>query len=212
MTEDNLTQLLTTYIQMTGELRALVKDGFIQLNEKLDANLNELRQIQGQVEELKNRVTVLERQDTPVPSLPVPVYPHSTAEDNPFAQQLITRTVLQPPGRNGTSLQFRWDLYEALGKEVLTKQLNLPWHEKYYVTFKKNSLHYADGLVDSLRQQHHLASNITWDAVPKALQRQAIKVLEDTIGDEYPLKACVDSWGARLLMRKAFFRCKDTEG
>ncbi|KAI8137159.1 hypothetical protein BJV82DRAFT_364527 [Fennellomyces sp. T-0311] len=120
----------------------------------------------------------------------------------------LTRDVMPPPHLQGSSLQFRWDHYEYLCREVL-KKLDIPYHERYYATFKRNALMYAQGLVLDMRVQHKLSQSCTWEHLSKQSKLEAEGMYEKLVGKEYPLVACVESWGATLMMRKAFWSLKD---
>ncbi|KAI8376575.1 uncharacterized protein BYT42DRAFT_615302 [Radiomyces spectabilis] len=51
----------------------------------------------------------------------------------------------------------------------------------------------------------------TWSDLPSQIQNEAVLLLEGGVGVDFPLKACVGNWGARLLMVHAFQKCKVKE-
>ena len=80
------------------------------------------------------------------------------------------------------------------------------------LNLKKNSTTYATILVDDIRATHQSDSTATWSDLPDKIRREAEVIFEDVVGDEFPLKACVERWGARLVMRKAFLKREKVAG
>ena len=221
MTQDNTSQLLTSFIQATTESTREIREGFESVrsylevmdenNTRFEADLTSqvnhtlltVERLSKQVELIINR---LDNQAT-VTRLE---YPQADIDDNPFSGEKIARNV-QPPKQEGKSLQFNWDYFEALGKNVLEKKKK-PWHAHYFTTFKRNVKRFSEQLAYDLKREHHLDPCSTFSDLDKSIQYLAEKKLEEIVGDQYPLNACCESWGAHLIMRKAFFKCKNKNG
>ncbi|KAI8136346.1 hypothetical protein BJV82DRAFT_676894 [Fennellomyces sp. T-0311] len=135
----------------------------------------------------------------------LPEYPCTDPDENPLAKRKIERTVGHPTDKDGSPRHFVWELYQTLGEEVLKSD----WKPVYLTTFKKNITPFADALALMIRKKYQMNPDTTWCDLGKLQQRQANLVLESHIKNEYPLNACAGSWGARLLMVRAFQRTKE---
>ncbi|KAI8146675.1 hypothetical protein BJV82DRAFT_268872 [Fennellomyces sp. T-0311] len=220
MSDDNSSRLLASFIQTTSDFRVLVNDGFKQLDRTLN-RLEEdvatrLSKIEGDIQSLNDKLSTVDKQFQErlttgnYDSTPLPEFPRMVLKDNPFADENIPRNVMPPPLPKGQSLQFRWEHFDYLCKEVL-EALKKPYQDRYFATFKRNGIMYAQGCVLNMKAHHHLDPAVTWDNLTKALKHEAKDLCEKVVGQEFPLVACVEGWGARLLMRKAFLNCKEDE-
>ncbi|KAG2214181.1 hypothetical protein INT45_009565 [Circinella minor] len=132
-------------------------------------------------------------------------YSQAFEDQNPFRNEKIPRNIMPPACKKGMTLQFRWEHFEYLCKTVL-QRLKKPYKPEYLMTFKKNSPKYAAGLRDNIRSIHGLDSSATWSDLTDKIRREAEVLFEKLVDDEFPLRACVENWGAKLIMRKAFLK------
>ncbi|KAI8146395.1 hypothetical protein BJV82DRAFT_601600 [Fennellomyces sp. T-0311] len=70
---------------------------------------------------------------------------------------------------------------------------------------------YTADLVLDIRAHHNLSPSNTWEHLSKQVRLEAEGMYEKLVGKGYPLVACIESWGAMLMMRKAFWGIKDKE-
>ncbi|KAG2213298.1 hypothetical protein INT45_012601 [Circinella minor] len=62
-----------------------------------------------------------------------------------------------------------------------------------------------------IRAQHNIDSTTTWAVLSEKTRREAESLFEKLVDDEFPLRACVENWGAKLIMRKAFLKHSERE-
>ncbi|KAI9497557.1 hypothetical protein BDB00DRAFT_580441 [Zychaea mexicana] len=216
--EQNVANLLSNFLTLIMEFKKEMKEGFKSIGTKIDALQAEQSNALGKINlefdavkekfnqqlEIVNSASMLEKHQQQN-------YPRAASDDNPFAKKTLKRVAMEPRKSNGKAITtFNWQYFEALAKDVLTTQLNQPWKDYYLSTFKKNVTTFADSIVFDLRKRYTTQSSPsdTWCDVPKNVQSESMVLLEDVVNDEFPLKACVEHWGARLLMVRAFQRCK----
>ncbi|KAI8148393.1 hypothetical protein BJV82DRAFT_123744 [Fennellomyces sp. T-0311] len=209
MSTDTALTLFTSFREDIREFRELV----ISKSAKTTAAIDELK---AAVTELKDRVTDLTEtvnnfranrdhfleQDL---EANMTEFPRARADANPFKDVEFSRDVSFPVNDNGSQKTPSWELFEILGKEIIGEA---KWKVRYLNTFKKNARIYSDSLARRARCKLKLPSDATWSDVDPEDQYIIVDILEKGIGGEYPLKACVGQWGAKVLMVKAFFRTK----
>ncbi|KAG2205443.1 hypothetical protein INT45_004132, partial [Circinella minor] len=208
-------QLFTTFIAAMNEFKALAADESLKqqtLIRKLQATINErLEQIENRVSTIQDSLTEMhmdleevafDRNAVMFENLPY--YPRANTDDNPLLNVEFSRDVQHPVNAKGSPRQFSWELYDIIGQKVLKQQ----WRNSYLRTFKKNVVPFADTLAMNMRAKYDLEATTIWSDLSHLHQRQAMLLLEESVKDEFPLRACEGNWGARLLMVHAFQRTK----
>ncbi|KAI8376576.1 uncharacterized protein BYT42DRAFT_575142 [Radiomyces spectabilis] len=190
--QDTATQLFTTFIGIVSKFKALVKSESSSTDAKIDTVV---------FDELKDTVAAMNSKlDEEVESRNdilhvLPLYQHVGGESSPFADMPIRRTVQHLQDASGAPRKWSWELFKILGCDVLKER----WEDCLLTTFKKNV------------KVHLLPAMATWSDLPSQIQNEAVLLLEGGVGVDFPLKACVGNWGARLLMVHAFQKCKVKE-
>ncbi|KAG2216618.1 hypothetical protein INT45_000418 [Circinella minor] len=190
MSQDNVGQLLTSFVQATTESTSVIKGGFKKVMDGLKVLNENQAEFESELSSQLNHILLaLERQGKDIESVKEQLekgaitsrfeYPQIEEEENPFAGERIKRNV-QPPKPEGKSLQFKWDYFEALGKSVLAKKKK-PWLHQYYTTFKRNVLRFSDELAYDIKKQHQLNSDVTYSDLDKQIRLEAEKRLEELV-------------------------------
>ncbi|KAI8136819.1 hypothetical protein BJV82DRAFT_584211 [Fennellomyces sp. T-0311] len=116
-------------------------------------------------------------------------YPDVRPDKNPFKNLMIKRDALHLKKPNGGNRPWHWDLFKILGQEVLGSK---PLDENYFETFKKNVQLFSNSLARRYGIKTRMAKNDTWGNVGDESQNMLMKSLEEGIGSQYPLTACVE--------------------
>ncbi|KAG2216237.1 hypothetical protein INT45_002779 [Circinella minor] len=152
MSQDNVGQLLTSFVQATTESTSVIKGGFKKVMDGLKVLNENQAEFESELSSQLNHILLaLERQGKDIESVK-----------------------------------------EQLEKGAITSRFEYPQVEEEENPFAGERI-----------------KHVTYSDLDKQIRLEAEKRLEELVGDQYPLAACCESWGARLIMRKAFFRCKD---
>ncbi|KAI7847015.1 hypothetical protein BDC45DRAFT_541715 [Circinella umbellata] len=208
-------QLFTTFITAMNESKALAVDESLKqqtlicnlqatINERLEQIENRVSIIQDSLTEMRMDLEEITSEKNAVMFENLPHYPRANTDDNTLLNVEFSRDVQHPVNAKGSPQQFSWELYDTIGQKVLKQQ----WRNSYLRTFKKNVVPFADTLAMNMRAKYDLEATTTWSDLNHMQQRQAMLLSEESVKDEFPLRACEGNWGARLLMVHAFQRTK----
>ena len=211
MSSDATLNALLSFNEEIREVKRLLRSNSEQSMEtinELKGTVNTLTsqvvELNAQVADLKDVVRSLEAE--PGHSLGKSssfeeVYPTIRQDKNPFKDLTYSRNVLAPKDEN----ILKWEHFKLLGQEVLGE---VRLSEEIFATFKKNTRLYADSLARHYQNKHKLFQGSTWTDINSTDQDMLLKVMEDGVGKQYPLDACVSRWGARWLLKKSFYKTK----
>ncbi|KAI7846830.1 hypothetical protein BDC45DRAFT_55134 [Circinella umbellata] len=215
MQRDNSGSLISAFINTVSEFKDHVTKEINALDRKLQNAQDainsrvesEVYGLKCEIDTLKQKLTNMEQLMEQRASLDLTTsdYPQAFEDQNPFSNETIPRNIMPPACKKEMSLQFRWEHFEYLCKTVL-QRLKKPYKPEYLMAFKKNSPKYAAGLRDNIRSIHGLDSSATWSDLTDKIRREAEVLFEKLVDDEFLLRACVENWGAKLIMRKAFLK------
>ncbi|KAI8140939.1 hypothetical protein BJV82DRAFT_671317 [Fennellomyces sp. T-0311] len=215
--QNPLAMILQSFSTVTSSLQHLTNEiislhGSISALETSLLNLTEqCFTMSDQVQELEHRLHQIEsNRNTFSINTELPTVTRMAAV-KPFKDMIFSRNYPHPKySDGGGTRQFGWPMYRQLGLYVMQQCKGAEyWKGTYYLTFKKNVIHYGIATAQQICATLRLPESSTWKDLTNSQKEAAIVALEECVGDDYPLKACEGFWGARLLMVNAWGKSKE---
>ncbi|CEG74742.1 hypothetical protein RMATCC62417_09903 [Rhizopus microsporus] len=211
--EDMLNRLILTVISTQNEIKDAIRAASGQIadlreemremrisKQGLEAQLEELRkenaQLKAQVEETHSSVIEVSR-------------PEHTEQENPvyglFADNLSPKPIIDHPCNEDSSRkrQFSWDLYRKLMEDIYGSSID----DKTFNTAREHLKRFRlPAIIRQVKDEFKIEAGKPFKAADPRGKLRAIELLEQTAAPFVPLRACVGSWGAILLLRYYWLR------
>lgn len=203
---------LDNVIFMIQQLSTSVSYGFNDMRKNFEVMQQENKSLKEEVALLKQQVTVLTEE---VGTLKASLDSMPSAEDSIeiaattglFAANLFpSRSIPEPrvrdtrPGRKDRPAPFSWKLFRQLIDEVRGPEHHKIDDDMFDACKMNVSSALVKAVIDGIQRKFAIKEDSTWRSVAGDARLDAIQELEAKASPYIPLRACVGSWGANMLL------------
>ncbi|CEG82144.1 hypothetical protein RMATCC62417_16261 [Rhizopus microsporus] len=208
-----LNRLILTVISTQNEIKDAIRaasDHIAELREEMREMRISKQELEAQLEELRKENAQLKAQVGSTRSSVIEVSrPGHREQENLahglFADNLSPKPIIEHPFNEDSSRkrQFSWDIYRKLMEDVYGS----PIDDKTFNTACDHLKRFRLlAIIRQVKDEFKIEAGKPFKAADPRGKLRAVELLEQTAAPFVPLRACVGSWGARLMLRYYWLR------